>query len=127
MKKLFNLFLIAALGLVFFSSCENKGDISISHSETHDLYKFTARYPERFTKEVQQYLDEELENESDFSFENARLDADMVLDNKMAFYIRMYPGSLKIEMDKTKNSYKNYARMKKMGEGLGKILKDENQ
>jgi len=126
MKKLFNLFLITAVGLIMFSSCENTGNVSISHSESHNLYKFTAKYPERLTKEVQRYLDDELENDTDFSFENARMDADIVLDNRMAFYIKMYPGSLKIELDKTKNTYENYARMKKMGEGLGKVLKDND-
>lgn len=126
MKKLFNLILISGLTIAFLSSCENDRDVSVSQTESHNLYKFTAKYPERLTKEVQQYLDDELENESDFSFENARIDGDIVLDNRMAFYIKLYPGSLKIELDKTKNSYENYARMKKMGEGLGKVLKDND-
>lgn len=122
MKKLFNLVLITVLLVSIFSSCKNKGDISISHSESNDFYKFIARFPEDRTKEVQRYMDSKLENGGDFSFENSRIDGTIALDNKMNFYIKMYPGSLKIEMSKSKNSYENYARMKKMGEDMGKIL-----
>lgn len=122
MKKLFNLVLITVLSVSIFSSCKNKGDISISHNESNDFYKFIARFPEDRTKEVQRYMDSKLENGGDFSFENSRIDGTIALDNKMNFYIKMYPGSLKIEMSKSKNSYENYARMKKMGEDMGKIL-----
>ncbi len=122
MKKLFNLVLIT-VGLVgISSSCRHRGDISISHSESNDLYKFVAHFPEDRTKEVQRYMDSKLENGGDFSFENSRIDGTIALDNKMNFYIKMYPGNLKIEMDKSKNSYENYARMRKMGEDMGKIL-----
>lgn len=122
MKKLFNLVLVTVLSVVIFSSCRHKGDISISHSESNDLYKFVAHFPEDRTKEVQRYLDDKLENGGDFSFENSRIDGTIALDNKMNFYIKMYPGSLKIEMDKSKNTYENYARMRKMGEEMGKVL-----
>jgi hypothetical protein len=122
MKKLFNLVLITVLLVGVFSSCRNKGDISISHSESNDFYKFIAHFPKDRTKEVQRYMDGKLENGGDFSFENSTIDGTIALDNKMNFYIKMYPGSLKIEMNKSKNSYENYARMKKMGEDMGKIL-----
>jgi hypothetical protein len=122
MKKLFNLVLITVLSVGIFSSCRHKGDISISHNESNDLYKLSAHFPKDRTKEVQKYLDSKLENGGDFSFENSRIDGTIALDNKMNFYIKMYPGSLRIELDKTKNSYENYARMKKMGEDMGKVL-----
>lgn len=122
MKKLFNLVLITMLSVGIFSSCRNKDDISISHSESNDFYSFAAHFPKERTKEVQRYLDSKLENGGDFSFENSRIDGTIALDNTMNFYIKMYPGSLKIEMSKSKNSYENYARMKKMGEDMGKFL-----
>jgi hypothetical protein len=125
MKKLFNLILLTVLTAGIFSSCRNRGDISISHSESNDLYKFVAHFPDDRTKEVQRYLDDKLENGGDFSFVNSKIDGTIALDNKMNFYIRMYPGSLKIEMDKSKNSYENYARMRKMGEDMGKILTND--
>lgn len=125
MKKLFNLFLFTVMAAGIFSSCENKGNISISHKESGDLYRFSAYFPKARTKEVQRYLDSKLENGGDFSFENSTIDGTIALDNKMNFYIKMYPGNLKIEMDKTKNTYENYARMKKMGEDMGKILTKE--
>ena len=71
MKKLFNLVLITILSVSIFSSCRNKGSISISHSESGDLYKFVAQFPKDRTKEVQRYLDDKLDNRSDFSFENS--------------------------------------------------------
>ncbi|MBA4852858.1 hypothetical protein [Emticicia sp. BO119] len=122
MKKLFNLVLITVISVGIFSSCGHRGDISIKHSETNDFYKFSAHFPKDRTKEVQRYLDSKLENGGDFSFENSRIDGTIALDNKMNFYIKMYPGNLKIELDKSKNSYENYARMKKMGEEMGKML-----
>ncbi|GAB3502113.1 hypothetical protein [Emticicia fontis] len=122
MKKLFNLVLITVLSAGIFSSCRNRGDISISHSESKDFYKFAAHFPEDRTKEVQRYLDDKLENGGDFSFENSRIDGTIALDNQMNFYIKMYPGNLKIEMNKSKNTYENYARMRKMGEEMGKVL-----
>ena len=122
MKKLFNLVLITVISVGIFSSCSHRGDISIKHSETNDFYKFSAHFPKDRTKEVQRYLDSKLENGGDFSFENSRIDGTIALDNKMNFYIKMYPGNLKIELDKSKNSYENYARMKKMGEEMGKML-----
>ncbi|RFS15643.1 hypothetical protein [Emticicia sp. C21] len=125
MKKLFNLVLITVLSVAFFSSCRHRGDISISHNESNDLYKFVAHFPEDRTKEVQRYLDDKLENGGDFSFVNSKIDGTIALDNKMNFYIKMYPGNLKIEMNKSKNSYENYARMRKIGEDMGKILKND--
>jgi hypothetical protein len=122
MKKLFNLVLITVLFITIFTSCRNKGNISISRSESDDLYKFVAHFPKDRTKEVQRYLDKKLDNGSDFSFENSTIDGTIALDNKMNFYIKMYPGSLKIEMSKSKNSYENYARMRKMGDEMGKVL-----
>ena len=122
MKKLFNLVLITLLSAGIFSSCKNQGDISISHSETEDFYKFSAYFPKDRTKEIQRYMDSKLENGGDFSFENSKIDGTIALDNKMYFYIKMYPGSVKIQLDKNKNSYDNYMRMKKMGEEMGKIL-----
>lgn len=126
MKKLFNFVLLALVSLVVFCSCGNKGNISISHKESGDIYKFVASFPEDRTKEVQEYLDDNLESPAgNFSFKNSQIDANIALDNNMNFYIKMYPGSVKIEMDKSKNSYENYARMKKMGEEIGKVLSNE--
>lgn len=126
MKKLFNFVLLALVSLFVFCSCKNKGNISISHKESGDIYKFAASFPEDRTKEVQEYLDDNLETPAgNFSFKNAQIDANIALDNDMNFYIKMYPGSVKIEMDKSKNSYENYARMKKMGEEIGKVLSSE--
>lgn len=126
MKKLFNFVLLALVSLVVFCSCGNKGNISISHKESGDIYKFVASFPEDRTKEVQEYLDDNLESPAgNFSFKNSQIDANIALDNNMKFYIKMYPGSVKIEMDKSKNSYENYARMKKMGEEIGKVLSNE--
>lgn len=102
----------------------NGDDISITVSESEDLYRITADYPEEKTHKVQRCMDEYLEP-SGMSFVNARIDGDITLDNKANFYINTAPGTLKIKLDKQKNSTASYRRMKKLGEELKDILAEK--
>jgi hypothetical protein len=99
----------------------NGDDISITVSESDDWYRISADYPEEKTRKVQRCMDEYLEP-SGMSFVNARIDGDMKLDNKAHFYINTSPGTLKIKLDKHKNSMASYRRMKKLGEELKDVL-----
>lgn len=99
----------------------NGDDISITVSESDDWYRISADYPEEKTRKVQRCMDEYLEP-SGMSFVNARIDGDMKLDNKAYFYINTSPGTLKIKLDKHKNSMASYRRMKKLGEELKDVL-----
>lgn len=102
----------------------NGDDISITVSESEDWYKISADYPEEQTRKVQRCMDEYLEP-SGMSFVNARIDGDIALDNKANFYINTSPGTLKIKLDKQKNSTASYRRMKKLGEELKDILAEK--
>lgn len=101
----------------------DRDNISISVSESDEWYKISADYPEKKTRKVQHCLDEYLEP-SGMSFVNARIDGDIKLDNKTYFYINTSPGTLKIKLDKRKNTAASYRRMKKLSEGLKEILAD---
>jgi hypothetical protein len=100
----------------------NGNDITVSESE--DQYKISADYPEEKSGKVQRCLDEYLEP-SGMSFVNARIDGDIALDNKANFYINTSPGTLKIKLDKQKNSTASYRRMKKLGEALKVLLAEK--
>ncbi|MEI7584942.1 hypothetical protein [Runella sp.] len=100
----------------------NGNDITVSESE--DQYKISADYPEEKSGKVQRCLDEYLEP-SGMSFVNARIDGDIALDNKANFYINTSLGTLKIKLDKQKNSTASYRRMKKLGEALKVLLAEK--
>jgi hypothetical protein len=102
----------------------NGDDISITVSESEDWYKISADYPEEKTGKVQRSMDEYLEP-SGMSFVNARIDGNIVLDNKSNFYLKTSPGILKIKLDKHKNSMASYRRMKKLGEELKDLLAEK--
>lgn len=115
---------IVMASLPFLTKKINGDNISISVSESEDWYKLTADYPEEKTRKVQRCLDEYLEP-SGMSFVNARIDGDIKLDNKTYFYINTSPGTLKIKLDKRKNTTASYRRMKKLSEGLKEVLADK--
>ena len=100
----------------------NGNDITVSESE--DQYKISADYPEEKSGKVQRCLDEYLEP-SGMSFVNARIDGDIALDNKANLYINTSLGTLKIKLDKQKNSTASYRRMKKLGEALKVLLAEK--
>lgn len=99
----------------------NGDNLKFTVSESDDWYRISADYPEKKTRKVQRCLDEYLEP-SGMSFVNARIDGDIALDNKANFYINTSPGTLKIKLDKHKNSTASYRRMKKLSEELKDVL-----
>ncbi|WP_428656434.1 hypothetical protein [Runella sp.] len=117
--------LVSALISYPFLKQELNGDnLSISVSESDDMYKISADYPEEKTRKMQRFLDDHLEP-SGMSFVNAQLDGDIAPDNGMHFYIKASPGTLRIKFDKRKNSAASYRRMKKMGEELKGLLTEK--
>jgi uncharacterized membrane protein YhiD involved in acid resistance len=102
----------------------NRDDISITVSESEDWYKINADYPEEKTRKVQECMDAYLEP-SGMSFVNARIDGDIDLNKKANFYINTSPGTLKIKLDKQKNSIASYRKMKKLGQELKGILAEK--
>lgn len=56
------------------------------------------------------------------SFVNSRIDGKPVLDDHTIFYIKKYPGFIKIKRNKDENSDEAYYKIKAMCEGLKKNI-----
>lgn len=118
MKKLLQLLLF--LGALW--SCRNNHDIKITQSDNDKVYEFSADFPASQTTKVRNYLDEKLEAGGDFKFQKAEIDANITLNNDMTFYVKSEKGKLRIEFDREENSHDNYIKIKKVCNGLKKIL-----
>jgi len=46
----------------------------------------------------------------------------ITLDDKTTFYMKSYPGELKIKLNKQDNSYDSYTKIKDLCEGLKEII-----
>lgn len=103
--------------------CRHKGGISIHYSESKDYYGMNAWFDERKTRAVEEYMDDKIGRRSDISFVNTRIDGSMRLDNRITIFINKFPGHLKIELDKRKNSADSYRQIKSLCEGIKEVLK----
>ena len=123
MKKFILLFVV---GVLFAVCCfsyvlrrvywHQNHNISVHVKETDDIYQLTASYDRNKTGRIQRYIDAELHQPHVFA--NARMDANITLDDHTNFYIRTAPGRLFIKMDKNTNDRDAYFRIKQLGEGL---------
>jgi hypothetical protein len=107
------------------SSCmwnHHEGDTAISISDTKSSFSVSAYYDKNKTRKVQQCIDKHLGSNNNISFVNAQTDARITLDDKTKFYIRSYPGELKIKFDKEENSFESYTEIRKMCEGIKNII-----
>ena len=103
-------------------SCRNKGRISLAVSESDHYYKIVAAYPEQNTASVERYMSQKLGKESDVSFVNMYIDAEITLNDGTKFYMKNAPGNMELQLDKTKNTYAAYQKIKAFGEGLKPVL-----
>lgn len=116
---------LCAIGLLWyfgFRYLENNGNINLSFSEDEKEVVISAKFPNEKTDKVRDYLTEQLSSYKDFSFKNAELDANITLNDSSTFYINSSKGSLKIIMERSKNSAESYRKMKKLNDGLKEIL-----
>ena len=122
MKKLHLLFY--ALTCISVVSCRyfNDHDIHIGYSEDDQYYSMNAHFPSNRTRDVEEYLDRRIGNNSNMSFKNTRIDGKVTLDDHTTFYIKKFPGILKIKLDKDKNSEESYHEIKTMCQGIKRIL-----
>jgi hypothetical protein len=113
-------FLIA--GCIFFlcvfSSCfnYNSNDLSISVNDNDEEYQLTARFDERKTRAVENYIKECTATSSIFKRTG------VTLDDNTKIYIKSQEGRLKIELNKNENSEESYERIKDMCEGIKELL-----
>jgi hypothetical protein len=123
MKKQFPLMLCGLFLLAVFSSCLwRHHHSSVSISDSPDVYQIYASYDKSKTHKLQRLLDEDLRNDEDLSFRNAKVDAMITLEDRTTFYMQLFPGELKIKFDKTENSGEAYMKMKDICEDIKDLL-----
>lgn len=97
-------------------------NISIHVSESEHYYSMDAHYDPAKTRDVEEYMNYKIGHASNISFINTRIDGQLALDDHTNFYIKKYPGYLKIKLDKEKNSVESYQHVKQMCEGIKKVV-----
>lgn len=90
--------------------------VSFSVKESDDTYQIYASYDPGNTGRVQEYLDEKLR--ADRTFRNARINGNVVLDDRTNFFIEALPGKLLIRFDRDNNTQEAFLKMKELGDGL---------
>jgi len=126
MKKQFALLLPGLFLMLVFSSCFRDHNISISVSNSEDVYQMTARYPKYKTRKVEQMLGEFLEDISSRSYKHRRSGYEITLDDMSVMYLRSDPGKLKIRIDKTENRETCCTKAEEICEEIKRVLADDN-
>jgi hypothetical protein len=123
MKKLsylLGLLLLATIASLPFLKKELNGDnIKVSVNETKEEYRFEASFNEDKSEDVAQYMDDYLDQKI---FENAQVNAAMRLNDGTQIYAKTDDGEVKIRLNKQDNSRESYEKIKKMGEGIKRVL-----
>ncbi|HEY2583820.1 MAG TPA: hypothetical protein VGI43_18570 [Mucilaginibacter sp.] len=100
----------------------NNHDVNISVNENVDGYSFTAHYDAARTGMVYSYLNKSISPDRLGDSEKDYFDVTTSLPDRTNFYVKESPGKLKIVLDKRRNSYASYMRIKKMCEGIKALL-----
>ncbi len=119
--------MLAALIMMMLAvSCRhmNDGNISVSVTDSDDFYKVKADYDESRTSKLYRYIRKNLGSDGLFQSEDDHLDAVVQLDDHTRFYVKASPGKFLLKMDKDENSEASYDRIRKVGEGIKKVLAD---
>lgn len=121
MKKIYSL--LALFFITAIVSCRvNSGHTDISYSESADSYSMKAYFPDNKMRTVENYMDDRIGKKSNMSFVNTEIDGTVGLDDHATFYMKKSDGTLKITLDKNKNSDENIREIKSMCEGIKKVL-----
>lgn len=121
MKKLsFSFLLLMAATIV--CSCHYGHSISVRISDSDHYYEMDAHFNKQATMPVDEFMDDKIGRNSNMSFVNTRIDGEIALDDHTNFYIKKYPGFLKIKLDKDKNSEESYQKIKSMCEGIKHLM-----
>lgn len=121
--------IIIVLALICFavSGCDfnrnSKGlSITSEDSDSRGSYNFEASYPKDQTLKVINYIESDLKINSIFIGVDDKRDMDVEIPGGPKFHLKASPGYLEIELDKKKNSYQSYQRIKKLCLGIKDIL-----
>ncbi len=104
-------------------ACWHHGNnTSITLSEFGHYYSMKAHFSKSKTKHLEEYMDEMIGTTGNTSFVNTNIDGQIALDDHTVFYIKKYPGFIRIKLDKDENSDEAYYRIKSMCEGIKEVL-----
>jgi hypothetical protein len=112
-------------GLLFISvllACSNGDNLKISVTDSDDTYEFLAKFEEKKTKRVQDFINSQV---APSSFSGDHVDITTTLDDKTKFKLEERAGRVRIELDKEANSDASYHRIQTMCEGIKKILDEK--
>lgn len=124
MEKLSTLLFCAVTCILVTSSCmSNNADTSLTLTESDHYYSMYVYFNKGKTREVEKYMDSRIGRKSNMSFVNTQIDGTVALDDHTTFYIKKFPGFIKLKLDKNENSYESYHQVKAMCEGIEKVLK----
>ena len=126
MKKFVPLIALLALACITFMSCRHHdGDVSITYNDAEEHYSMNAHFSKRKIKAVERYMDRMLGDASDMSFVSTRINGRIALADHTVFYIKKYPGYIKIRLNKYENSEEAYERIREMCEGIKDVIIDK--
>ena len=120
--RLLSYSLLSAAVLLLAAGCGTDNDINISISETDDELVVAARYPEKESKRVHQYVKTKLRMTDISDFNHLEIKEYQPPHQRMNFHIKSRDGYLKIVLDKKENTMRSYERLKDAGKGLQKLL-----
>ena len=102
--------------------CTNRNDINITFSETKDDITLSASFPDKDSERVQEYVKAQLQLKDLSDFKQLKTKQYNTPDQQMHFSIKSGSGHIKIVLDKVRSSSGSYRQLKKIGEGLNKLL-----
>ena len=114
--------LVALVCLAAASCWRHDHDLSISYNDADNYYSMKANFSKAKTRMVERYMDRMLGDATSMSFVNTRIDGNLALDDHTVFYLKKYPGYIKIKLDKDKNSQEGYEEIREMCEGMKEVL-----
>jgi hypothetical protein len=109
------------------SSCHHvhhSGNVSISIREDEGTYKMYTYFNKDKTARIHHYINQQLGGHSS-PFVHSRMDGMLTINDKTSFYIKSEPGELEIELDKEKNSCESYQQVKRMCEGIKRVIENK--
>jgi len=114
---------VLAILLGFLISCSGpENDTSITIKESESTYKMTASFPEDKTARIKQYINSCISDGDFFTPGNDPVDVTADLKDNTKFHLKSRNGKLLIELKKSENSEASLERIRKMCEGIKKVL-----
>lgn len=114
------LYITSILLASFSFGCKTKGgNLSLKTVDTNTAFKFTAKFDEAKTRQLNEYLDSALNNKLPLE---QNIDLLVNLNGEDIFNLKANSGWLEINLDKRNTSMAGYMKVKKLTEGIQEIM-----